>query len=130
MFCPACGQNIPVGSRVCYACGKKVTVEQLARSKESSAWPGLLIAILFFFAAWFFIESQRNPKIPKPTSDYSVSELQRNIGRTAYNARNKLKIGVVTGVIPKVVGNRTTYVYGIKGEERVWQFAPEAVRLE
>jgi hypothetical protein len=42
-----------------------------------------------------------------------------------------LNTSVVRGVIPKMVGNRrTTYAYEIKGEERVWQFAPEAVRLE
>jgi len=130
MFCPSCRRNIPDGSRVCFACGKHIPAHPVAPSKNSRAWLGLLIAALVMLMAWAFVYYQGSPRTTKFASTASYSELRDNIGRAAYNVSNGLKIGTVTAVIPKVVGDKTVYFYKINSDGRVLQFAPETVRLE
>ena len=100
----------------------------MASSKNSTVWLGLLIPVLAVIMAGTLLCPRRSP-ITTVASTASYSKLRDNIDRTAYSS-NGLKIGTVTAVIPRVMGNRTVYVYEVTSDGRVLQLAPEAVRLQ
>ena len=128
MFCPNCGRNIPDRSQICFACGKHIPAQLMASSKNSTVWLGLLIPVLAMMMAGTLLYPRRSPFTTQFASTASYSVLRHNIDRTAYS-RNGLKIGTVTAVVPRVMGNRTVYVYEVTSDGRVLQLAPEAVRL-
>ena len=128
MFCPNCGRNIPDRSQICFACGKHIPAQLMASSKNSTVWLGLLIPVLAVIMAGTLLCPRRSP-ITTVASTASYSKLRDNIDRTAYSS-NGLKIGTVTAVIPRGMGNRTVYVYEVTSDGRVSQLAPEAVRLQ
>ena len=97
--------------------------------KEFDVWLGLLIPVLAVIMAGTLLCPRRSPITTEVASTASYSKLRDNIDRTAHSS-NGLKIGTVTAVIPRVMGNRTVYVYEVTSDKRVLQLAPEAVRLQ